>query len=73
MFFSCPWCNGLIEIPKDAFNCNILRHGTWLDGKQIDPHLIKVECDKKDLIRGCGKPIQISMSDPHTLIKCDYI
>jgi hypothetical protein len=40
----CPHCNGFIIIEK--LNCGIFRHGTYKDdGKQIDPHLCKEECE----------------------------
>lgn len=62
---SCPHCKESVVI--EQINCNIFRHGVMKDtGKQLDPHLPKLECDalkEKDLIYGCGKPFSLSKED----------
>ena len=41
----CPHCSEFIIIAK--LNCGIFRHGIYKDdGKQIDPHLCKEECEE---------------------------
>ena len=72
----CPNCGGFIVIQE--LNCGIFRHGIMKNnGKQINPHLGKIECDdllNKNLIEGCGKPFKvIKNNDTFNVIKCDYI
>ena len=72
----CPHCTGSISV--EQLNCGIFRHGIFKDsGKQIDPHLNKIECDKlinQNLIHGCGKPFQIiKVNDKYEIKICDYI
>ena len=77
----CPHCNGEVIIEELA--CRIFRHGIFkIDGKQIDPHAKKEDCDKyieKDLIFGCGKPFKVIEKDNkekeinYEAIICDYI
>ena len=47
------------------------------DGKQIDPHLCKEECEElveSGEIHGCGKPFQIIVVDGKVeVLICDYI
>jgi len=69
----CPYpdCNIGIEIIE--INCAIFRCGIYKDGKQIDPHLSKEQCDKlkiEDKIWGCGRPFKLVDG---ALIKCEYI
>jgi hypothetical protein len=72
----CPHCKEFIIIEK--LNCGIFRHGILkIDGKQINPHAPKTECDfyiNKQLIYGCGKPFKITLVDNKFVIEiCDYI
>jgi hypothetical protein len=66
----CPHCKTMIIV--EEINCGIFRCGIYkLSGLQINPHLVKDECDRiKDEIWGCGKPFRI---ENNKLIKCDYI
>jgi hypothetical protein len=70
---NCPYsdCNIAIEIIE--INCAIFRCGIHKNGTQIDPHLVKEECDKlkqEDKIWGCGRPFKLING---SLIKCEYI
>lgn len=72
----CPHCSIYCEIIE--FNCCIFRCGVYkYSGKQIPPHLSKVECDelkKKDEIYGCGKPFRIVIQDKTIqVVVCNYI
>ena len=78
----CPHCKEPVLIEK--LNCCIFRHGiNKKNGKQINPHASKDLCDfyiKKNLILGCGKPLQVisnqnSTNDDNKFIAifCDYI
>ena len=45
MIIICPHCNENIIIEK--INCGIFRHGVYIKtGKQINPHLAQIECEK---------------------------
>ncbi len=74
MICFCPYpdCNISIEIVE--INCAIFRCGICKEnGKQIEPHLPKEECDalkKEDKIWGCGRPFQLV---ERKLIPCEYI
>lgn len=61
LYVICPHCGGGVEIAK--INCKIFRHGILIkNGKQINPHLSKLECDKlvaANQIYGCGKPFEL--------------
>lgn len=74
LIVKCPHCELFVEI--EQLNCRIFRHGTFKhDGKQINPHLPKQECErlyKNNLIYGCGKPFQIPHGKQEAII-CDYI
>jgi hypothetical protein len=68
---SCPHCKGEIIILK--LNCKIFRHAVFKDGKQLNPHASKEECERvvrENLVYGCAKPFQIIDGKA---IKCDYI
>jgi len=70
---SCPYpdCNISIEIIE--INCAIFRCGICKNGKQIEPHLPKEECDKlkkNNEIWGCGRPFQYIDG---RLVQCGYI
>ena len=72
----CPHCSEFIIIEK--LNCGIFRHGIYKDdGKQIDPHLCKEECEElveSGEIHGCGKPFQIVIVDGKAeVLICDYV
>ncbi len=72
----CPHCNGDVVIQE--LNCKIFRHGVHKkDGKQINPHAPKSECDalvEKDLIHGCGKPFLVKQKgSDYKADVCDYI
>ena len=73
-YFNCPNCHLLTSVHKDNIACGIFRHGTMRrDGKQIDAHLDKMECDrlaKEGLIYGCGKPFRFN---GEKVEKCSYI
>jgi hypothetical protein len=77
LIVSCPHCSEHILIEK--LNCCIFRHGSFIkNGKQIDPHLPKEQCErliKKRLIYGCGKPFKIikNTKDDFEATICDYI
>ena len=77
MFFCCPHCDIMIEVIE--FNCCIFRCGIYkANGKQIDPHLSKNNCDKlvsNREIYGCGKPFKVEKNKDGTMIcvACDYI
>jgi hypothetical protein len=73
IILTCPYpeCNIMIEIFE--INCAIFRCGVYKNGKQIDPHLPKEQCDrlkKEDKIWGCGRPFKLVNS---SLIECDYM
>lgn len=69
----CPHCQTTIVV--EELNCRIFRCGILKsDGKQINPHLNKPECDRlytNGLIYGCGKPFYVDISGNPTI--CDYI
>ena len=72
----CPHCNDYIFI--EELNCKIFRHGVLINnGKQIDPHSSKEECDffiSNKLIYGCGKPFKIEkIGQIYEAFLCDYI
>jgi len=79
--FLCPHCNLVVAVEKNQVNCHIFRHGNYITqrdssgraiayGDSINPHAPKHICDElvsKDLIVGCGKPLQmyVSINPPH--------
>ena len=69
----CPHCETTIVV--EELNCRIFRCGILKsDGKQINPHLNKPECDRlynNGLIYGCGKAFYVDISGNPTI--CDYI
>ena len=68
---SCPHCGGEIQILQ--VNCGIFRHAVFKNGRQLDPHAPKEECEqvvKDNLVYGCAKPFQIVDGKA---IKCEYI
>lgn len=72
----CPHCDEFIIIEK--INCGIFRHGILKkNGKQIDPHASKEECDyyiRENKIYGCGKPFRIIFNGSEFNSEiCDYI
>lgn len=79
----CPHCDEYVLIEK--LNCCIFRHGILkCNGKQIDPHADKKQCDlliKNKEIYGCGKPFRIIVivsenEEKKEIFKaeiCDYI
>lgn len=83
LIVKCPHCDDFILIEK--LNCCIFRHGILkCNGKQIDPHASKKQCDlliKNNEIYGCGKPFRIIVSKKEEILKeeiykaeiCDYI
>jgi hypothetical protein len=74
--FLCPHCEGEIIVEKKDVNCAIFRHGILIkNGKQINPHLSKKECDafvEHKKIYGCGKPFKLDV-DGLTVDVCEYI
>jgi len=78
IIIECPHCQGTVLVNKKDFNCMIFRHGILKEnGKQLDPHLPKKECDEyfnNNKIYGCSKPFQILMDNNNYIAKiCDYI
>lgn len=72
-FFTCPHCQGGVQVLKKDINCKIFRHGIYKDSNQIiNPHASKVVCDELILnnkIYGCGRPIYF---DGLNVTVCDY-
>ena len=86
--FLCPHCNLIVAVEKNAVNCHIFRHGNFIIkrdrmnrpieyGESIPPHAPKIVCDElvsKGLILGCGKPLQMYVSEGSYYVRiCDYI
>lgn len=93
--FLCPHCNLVVAVEKNEVNCRIFRHGNYITqrdssgraigyGDSINPHAPKNICDElvsRDLIIGCGKPLQIYVSSEsnngsncqYYVRICDYI
>ena len=93
--FLCPHCNLVVAVEKNEVNCHIFRHGNYITqrdqsgraigyGDSINPHAPKHVCDdlvSRDLIIGCGKPLQMYVSSESYLSSecqyyvriCDYI
>jgi hypothetical protein len=87
--FSCPHCDGSVQVEKNQVNCTIFRHGYFFvkDAKgniiltsQLGQHTCKEQCDmfvEKGMIVGCGKPFRMvhdSCKDGiYKIVKCDYI
>ena len=71
----CPHCKEFVIIEK--INCGIFRHGSFKNGKQINPHTPKSQCDmlfEKKLIYGCGKPFRLILKENKFDIEiCEYI
>jgi len=73
----CPNCGVSIQVL--ALNCRVFRCGKYKNsGKQVNPHLKKVECDRlveQGLIYGCGNPFKIITNEDGQLkpISCGYI
>ena len=73
----CPHCNDYIFI--EELNCKIFRHGVLIsNGKQIDPHSSKEDCDffiLNKMIYGCGKPFRMILTneDEFKVEICEYI
>ena len=78
--FTCPHCQGTVQVLPDELRCHIFRHGRLKAGtlQQMDPHTPKAECDRlaaDGLIYGCGKPFRVvydSGGAPHA-VACEYI
>lgn len=74
--FTCPHCEGQIEVDKTQVNCAIFRHAIYKKNlTQVNPHLTKEACNsliKKDLVYGCCKPFRINIDTKKVEI-CDYI
>ena len=51
IYIQCPHCGIDIEIVE--INCGIFICGVDKNGKQIDPHLPKEQCEKLNDIYGC--------------------
>lgn len=71
LIVTCPHCDIPVEIEK--LNCGIFRHGTYKNGKQVDPHMPKDQCLallQKNLVYGCMGPFRIVGEQAE---KCDYI
>lgn len=76
--FSCPHCQGTVEVARNEVNCAIFRHGCYKAcGTQINPHMPKEECDRlfsQGLIEGCGKPFRLVPENSNYKIEeCEYI
>jgi hypothetical protein len=74
--FTCPHCEGQIEVDKTQVNCAIFRHAIYKKNlNQVNPHLDKEVCDKlvqDDSVYGCCKPFRINV-DRKIVEICDYI
>jgi len=78
--FTCPHCQGTVQVLPDELRCHIFRHGRFKAGtqQQMDPHTPKSECDRlaaEGLIYGCGKPFKVTYDGggvPHA-VACGYI
>ena len=72
--FCCPHCQIMVTVLKKQLNCKIFRCGILKsNGKQINPHMKKENCDKlksENKIYGCGKPFRFK--DIY-VEKCGYI
>lgn len=78
MLFTCPHCDGMVEIQNNQFNCRIVRHGIFKhNGHQVPQHASKQQCDlwvTQNIIRGCGKPSKIEkVNNEYFLVICGYI
>jgi len=76
--FKCPHCRGGVEVLKKDIRCTIFRHGTYINGSQMNPHEKKIKCDKlacHEMIYGCGRPfkLHIMRNDVIVIAKCGYI
>lgn len=87
--FLCPHCGLVVSVEKHEINCHIFRHGNYITrkdsegraveyGDSINPHAPKNLCDElvsKELIIGCGKPLQMyrSADGEYYVRMCDYI
>lgn len=74
--FTCPHCDGHIQVEKTKVNCAIFRHAIYKKNlNQVNPHLDKETCDrlvKEDAVYGCCKPFRINV-DMKVVEICDYI
>lgn len=74
---TCPHC--LKHVLISELNCQIFRHGTFIDnGQQVNPHATKEVCDyfvANDMIYGCGKPFRIIKGEDGIFVAiiCEYI
>jgi hypothetical protein len=71
----CPHCDLPISILSTEINCQIFRHGAYINDANalIPPHLAKEECDRlvsEGKIYGCGKPFKF---DGINIEVCDYV
>ena len=78
MNFTCPWCEGVVEVQENEINCGIFRHAVLKNNfQQINPHASQKECEQlvnDNLIFGCGKPFKIVKNEyKYSIDKCDYI
>ncbi len=77
LYFSCPWCDGSIQIFQKELNCKIFRHALHKTTQQpINPHAPKHECEDlvtKGKVYGCAKPFKIIGDSKYKIEKCDYI
>lgn len=85
--FLCPHCNLVVAVEKNEINCRIFRHGNYITqrdcsgraigyGESINPHTPKHVCDElvsRDLIIGCGKPLQMYVSSESYLSSECYL
>jgi hypothetical protein len=87
--FLCPHCNIVVAVEKNCVNCHIFRHGNFITrrdelrraisyGESIPPHAPQHICEElvsKNLIIGCGKPLQMYKNEQgeYYVKICDYI
>lgn len=76
--FSCPHCEGGVEVNTNEINCRIFRHGVFIaNNTNIPPHSSEKDCNSwanTNKIYGCGKPIQMISDNGKIYIKiCNYI
>ena len=78
--FSCPHCDGTVQVNQNEVNCQIFRHGIMKsDGTQVNPHLSKEQCEQlfdQNLVPGCCKPFRLirgSNGMVESVEMCDWI
>lgn len=78
--FSCPHCDGQIQVGISDVNCSIFRHAVYKNTcEQINPHLPEILCKdliQKGIVHGCAKPFRLIPGTSGIIERaeiCDYI